>query len=340
MGRRAPATRSATVAAVTAPPPGAPRSSRRGAALTALAALAAAVYALAFRASGDVPRESFALAVLLSAATLNAMWVSAREGPAALVSLSRREVLAVGAMAVCTAAANVAVALASATLPSAAIAVLFQTEIFFVAIAAYAILGERPGRGVFIGAIVATAGVAVARGSGAEGAWAAAGVAWGLAAAVAFAALLVLARAFARDIRVERVNGARLCVAAPLAALVPGAVAGLSEVGPVEWAAAAVAATAGPVASRLLQMYAVRELPATDVKLGLLSTVLFAYALEAALFARLPAPIEALGATLIATGVALPLVLRRGGAGPSAPRAPSEGGGARTREAAPSGRAP
>ncbi len=276
----------------------------RGATYALFAALAAAVYVVAVRAARDVPRESFVLAILIAAATANLAWLLLRENPRILRNPPRREWLVAAALAACTAAANYCVARASATLDSGAIATLFQTELFFVAALAWIALGERPTARIAAGTAIAGAGVVLANAPGSEAAWDPVGVGWALTSAVFFALLLVITRGVARRIHIDRVNAYRLLLAAPLALLLPGAVAEIGALGPRAWALAALAGLAGPVVSRLLQMYAVRDLEAVVVKLGLLTTAVFAYALEAALFGRLPAAIELAGAALILAGVA------------------------------------
>ena len=279
-------------------------ASRRGAIYTLLAAFAAAIYVIAFRSARDVPRESFVLAVLVIAAAANLLWLFIRTNPRILGHLPRHEGWIAAALALCTAAANYCVARASQTLDGGAIAALFQTEIFFVAAAAWLALGERPSARVAAGAAVATLGVVIARAPGSDAAWDPVGVAWALAASVAFALLLVITRGAAHRIHLERVNAYRLLAAAPLALVLPGALREIGGLGPGAWVLAAVAAVAGPVVSRLLQMYAVRELTAVQVKLGLLTTAVFAYGLEAVIFQRFPAGIEIAGALFILAGVA------------------------------------
>jgi drug/metabolite transporter (DMT)-like permease len=280
-------------------------TSRRGALYTLLAAVAAAVYVIALRAARDVPRESLVLAVLTIAALANLLLLVLRNDRRVWRRPPLHEWKTAAALALCTAAANFFVARASTTLDSGAIAALFQTEIFFVAIVAWLALGERPSGRVAVGAAVATAGLLVARAPGTAAAWDPVGVSWALAASIAFALLLVITRGMARRIHVERVNAYRLFLAAPLTLLLPGAVRDLATLGASAWALAAVAGVAGPVVSRLLQMYAVRDLEAVQVKLGLLTTAVFAYALEAILFGRLPGPAELAGAGLILAGVGL-----------------------------------
>jgi drug/metabolite transporter (DMT)-like permease len=281
-------------------------TSRRGAVFTLAAAAAAAIYVIALRAARDVPRESFVLALLLIAALANLLWLLLRDEPRRVLARPEpHEWKTAAALALCTAAANFFVARASATLDSGAIAALFQTEIFFVAIAAWLVLRERPSAQVALGAAVATAGVLVARAPGSDTAWDPSGVAWALASAIAFALLLVITRGMAQRIHVERVNAYRLLLAAPLALLLPGALRDLGTLSPTAWALAALAGVAGPVVSRLLQMHAVRDLEAVQVKLGLLTTAIFAYALEAILFGRLPSSVKPAGAAPLLVGVGL-----------------------------------
>ncbi len=280
---------------------------RRGATYMLSAALAAAIYLIAFQSAREAPRESFVLAVLAIGAAINVAWLFLLgRQTGALSPPPRREAVVTGALAVCTVAGNYFVGRASETLDSGAIAALFQTEIFFVAAAGWLLLGERPRPSVALGAVVATAGVTVARAPGADAAWDPAGVGFALASSLAAALLLVIVRGTAANIHLERVNAYRLVAAAALALLLPGAATGLGALTPADWGAAAVAAAAGPVLSRLLQMYAVRELPAVSVKLGLLTTAVFAYALQALVFGRLPTGVEIAGASLILAGVSIP----------------------------------
>lgn len=271
----------------------------RGVALALGASLAAAIYVLAFRSAEGV---GFVAAVLSIAAIAQIGWLVATGRGS--WSWSWREQRVAALVAVFTWAGNACVAQAVGALGAGMTAVLSQTEIVFVALVAWVALGERV-RGRFVaGAAVAAAGVAaISAGGGA--AWDALGVAWALAASLAFALVLVVVRASARRVDVDRVNASRLIYAAGFALMVPGAAGQLGALEPSQWAAAALAALAGPVVSRVLQWRAARSLPAAYIKLLMLSSALFALIAEALVFGRVPSEAEIACAAAIVAGVAL-----------------------------------
>ncbi|HET6613296.1 MAG TPA: DMT family transporter [Kofleriaceae bacterium] len=278
---------------------------------TVAAAFFAAVFLLAFRAARDAPRASFVALVIGFAALTNLAWVGRHRRVTAIVALTRRELWVALAIAVFTIAGNLSVAWSITSLGSGQAATIAQTEIFFVAITAWIGLGERPSGWLVLGVLLAAAGILLTRLPAGTGSFALAGVLWGLAAALAFAMILVVARGSARHIDVERVNSVRLVIAAPLILLTPGAAAGLADLSLQMWLLAAVAAVAGPVTSRLFQLYAVKSLAAATVKLGMLTCAVFAYVLDAALFGRIPTATEMIAAILILCGTGVPAAARR-----------------------------
>ena len=276
---------------------------RRALTYTVLAALTAAGYLFAFRAAGSAPRPSFIFAVLALAAGFNLIWWVVRNRPRRQATRTERVTSVV--LALLTITATYSTARALATLDSGAVAVLFQTEIILVAVIAWLTLGERVDRWLVTGGLVAGLGVIVGQLPGVEASWDAVGVAWGMGAALSFALILVVSRAVVHAVDLERVNAARLTLAAPLALLVPGAAARLGELDASMWGWAALAAAAGPLLSRLLQFHALRGLQAATVKLGMLSTALFAYLFEAAGLAHYPVLRDLPGAALILLGLVI-----------------------------------
>lgn len=277
---------------------------------TVMAAAMAAVHLLAFRAAHEAPRASFVAAVLGIAGITNLVWLGRRRRVGALLSLSRREAQVALAIAAFTITGNLAIAWAITSLGPGQAATITQTEIFFVAAVAWLGLGERPSRYLAVGAAIASVGVVLAKMPGAHVSFDIGGVAWALCAALSFAMILVIARGNAHAIDVERVNVARLFIAAPLLFVVPGAAAGIGELSGRVWGLALAAALVGPVASRLFQLYAVKSLKAASVKLGMLTTAVFAYLLDAAVFGRIPTPVEVAAAALILCGAAIPAWVR------------------------------
>lgn len=271
----------------------------RGVALALGASVTAAIFVLAYRSASG---PGFVAAVLLVAAAAQlAYLVAAGRSP---WSWSWREQRVAVAVAVFTWIGNACVARAVDALGAGMTAVLSQTEILFVALIARVALGERVSLRFCAGAAIAAVGVA-AMGARGGGVWDAIGVGWGLAASAALSVVLVVARASARHVDVERVNACRLVYAAIVALIVPGAATGLATLGGGEWAAAAVAALAGPVVCRVLQWRAARWLPAARIKLLMLSSALFALVAEALIYAEVPSATEAVCAVAIVAGLAL-----------------------------------
>lgn len=274
------------------------RAGARGVALALGASMTAAIFVLAYRSSAGA---GFVAAVLALAAVAQIGWLAVTGR--ARWSWSGREQRIALLVAVFTWIGNACVARAVGALGAGMTAVITQTEIVFVALVAWVALGERVSLRFCAGAALAGAGVA-AMGAGGDTVWDPAGVGFALASALSFALVLVIARASARHIDVERVNASRLIYAAVVALAMPGAGAQMVALGAREWGAAAVAALAGPVVCRVLQWRAARWLPAARIKVLMLSSALFALTAEALLFGQVPSATELICAAAIVAGVA------------------------------------
>ena len=289
-------------------PPRGAGGDRQATAFAVIAAQAAAVYLLAFRAARDAPRASFVFATFAVAALLNALWLLRGRRLASLRRLPAREVRAALGIVAASITGNLCMARAVVTLGSGPAATLGQTQIFFVALVAWIALGERLRASLAAGCVLAGVGVVVVQlPQAAGGAWSAAGVAWALGAAACFGLIVVIGRKVAATVDVERINAARLLVAAPLILLVPGAAHNLGRLTAADWGWAALAAAAGPVASRLLQLHALVRLEAARLKLWMLTTPMWAFLLEAVCWRRLPGALDLAGAALVLAGVAIPV---------------------------------
>jgi DME family drug/metabolite transporter len=280
---------------------------RAGASYALAGSAAAAVHLLALRAAGAYGKEALVVALLSVAAVASFAWTAAK--PGARLRLDRFEhgiALAIAALSVI---GNLCIAGAAATLGAGLTGILVQTEVFFVAVLARVALGERLGARFGLGAAIAVAGLVLLYAPDAETGELGAAALLPIGAALAFSAILVLTRGVVHRIDLEGVNSFRLIYAAPATLLVPGAIA-VVDLPAAAWAWAAVAGLAGPFVARLFLMHAVRQLPAGHTKLLQLTSPVFAFGLDFAIFAHTPTTTELACSALILCGVAVPAVCR------------------------------
>lgn len=279
------------------------RARRAGASYALFGSATAAVNLLALRSAGVYGQEAFVVALLSIAAVANLAWTAAK--PGARLRLGRFEHGIALLIALLSVIGNVCMARAAAALGAGLTGILVQTEIFFVAVFARVALGERVSVRFAIGAAIAACGLVILNLPRAGSATIGLAALWPLTAAACFAIMLVLTRGIAHRISLEGVNTFRLVYAAPATLLLPGAIA-VIDMPATGWAWAAVAGLSGPFIARLFIMHAVRRIPAGRTKLLQLTSPVFAFGLDFAIFATVPTPIELVCGALILTGVAIP----------------------------------
>lgn len=280
----------------------------KGLLLSVAAAFCGASCLIFYKAAGHAAgRAEVVLATLACAAIFNTLLALARPGPA----LPRDRVSLVTALVlgVLTLLANLAVLRALATLEPALASVVSHTQILFVAVIAWMVLGERITPLLALGIAIALTGVAVMRiPQGATLQLELAGTAWALGAALAWASMQVISRLVIHRIQPIPVNTLRLWSAALILALLPGTVHGMIMLDARIWLLAAGAAMTGPFLARMLLMYAVRYIPASHSTLTTLAGPVIAFLLGYLVFGTIPSRIEIIGGLLVLGGIAMPLV--------------------------------
>lgn len=249
--------------------------------------LAAAVQSTALRWSTLVPKE-----VVQHRSASPVEWVSA---------------LVFAGLAI---AGNTCSALALAELGPATVSVVLRTEVLAVGALGWVFLGERPSRSFWLGALLALIGLAVLS-SAKGGLLVRPSVAYGLLGALCFSAMHVVARRVAHRVDLARVNMRRLWLSVALLAGWHGVLQAALQLEPMFWVWVGLAAVCGPVLSRLLLMYSVRHVPASQTALVMLSSPVFALVLGLALLGAVPSSREVVGGAIMLMGIGVPLVGHR-----------------------------
>jgi drug/metabolite transporter (DMT)-like permease len=214
-------------------------------------------------------------------------------------------------LGVITVSGNVCLTEALSRIDAGVTSVLLQTQVFFVAVAGWLLLGERVSLRFAIGAVIAIVGFVVMRDPfGVTTALSTTGALWGLGAALSFGLMHVVTRKYIARIQVVTVNALRLWFAVALLLVLPGRASGLLELPREAWLLAAAAAFFGPFSSRLLVMFAVRYIKASQAALIGLLVPIFAFVLEALILGVTPSTLEVVGGLIILVGVALPVTER------------------------------
>jgi drug/metabolite transporter (DMT)-like permease len=194
--------------------------------------------------------------------------------------------------------------------------VLGNLQVVAVAVAAWLLLGERPGRRLLVAVPVVLTGVVLVSGvvgAGAYGDSPPRGVAYGLATSVAYAACLLLLRRSAADLR--RPAGPLLDVTAvsAVASAMLGAATDGVTLSP-SWPAHGwliLLALLPQVAGWLLISVSLPRLPAAVTSLILLLQPVGAMALAALVLAERPSSVQLVGCVVVLAGVAWGASARR-----------------------------
>lgn len=184
---------------------------------------------------------------------------------------------------------------------------LGNLQVVFVAVAAWLLFRERPGRGFFLALPVVLAGIVLVSGLAghARGVHSVAGIEYGLGTSIAYAAFLLILR---------QTSAATPHVAAPLAEATLGATAGAAVLGlvfggwqlDIGWHAFGwlllLALTSG-TAGWLLITSSLPRLPASLSSLLLLLQPVAAILLAAVALGEHPTPLQLVGAVLVCGGI-------------------------------------
>jgi drug/metabolite transporter (DMT)-like permease len=288
-------------------PPAPPRDLLRGVGWALGSALCSAGFMIPWKLASRHGAGKHAVLVLLaSAAILNsaALWLPA---PA----LRRRWTpTATGlsiALAVLTLLGNEASAAAIARISGPLLSVLQRFDVVVVGVLAWIVLSERMDGAFIVGAVLATAGVAVTQGA-APSVGQGAGVLYGLAAAVAFGGMVVVTRQSITEIDPVRVNALRLWLSVLLWAGLHRELPTASQLSPELLLWSGLAALLGPFLGRLSLMYSLRHVEARIAALCVLAAPVATLGLSWALLGDVPSAVELAGGTVILAGVAIPVV--------------------------------
>lgn len=306
------------------PPPGPDQHPGRGLgnALSCIAAFWAALFLIPYQAlSQAMP------GMLLSVVLMMTLWAAILNSVASIVQRRGRmdswrwdriTVISVLLLSLCTIAGNVGMAASLALVSPAITSVVLTLQLVVVALAERVILRTRLHPALLLGSAVAILGLVVM-----QAPWASiehedaapsvvrAGIAWALLPVLAFACMLVFTRHVIRRIDPLLVNALRLWLACGMLVMIPGVAANALAQSWQLWLLAIAAAACGPSISRLLMMYSLRWIPASQSKLISLISPIFALILGIVIMGMWPSGHELLGGACILIGIALPLWQQR-----------------------------
>lgn len=282
--------------------------------LASFAAFWAAAFLIPYKqasANGEAPVVAFGL--LLAAAVESSVLRLARIIPRDVSATPGRTTQTVEwasavALAGLAVAGNTCSAKALVELGPATVSVVMRTEVLIVGCLGWLLLGERPDRGFWLGAVLALTGLCVLGGIDAA-LGARPSVVFGLLGALCFSLMQLLARRVAGYVDLARVNTRRLWLSACSFVFWPGVLERVPLTGQF-WLWVACAAACGPVLSRLLLMHSVRYVAASQTSLVMLSAPVFALGLGFLVLGSLPSLREILGGGLMLVGIAAALFRR------------------------------
>ncbi len=308
--------------------------SRRGIILVVLAGFSAGAFVIPWRVGASMLRAqehstaALVLVLLISAAVINTLAslpgllkqrADRHHGHQQRYGFGRTAVAVSVALAILTLAGNLASAQAAALVSAPVLAMALRSQVLWVSILAWLMLREGLTRLQGLGMAMAALGLLLLNSNGPPAApqphtdaqqisnIAPSGLVWGILAALCFAAMLIILRRYREDINPLPVNAFRLVIAVGLWLLVWGApdpkLFSLELI-----MLGSLAAFFGPVLSRTLMMYALRETTAPVAALTALitpvATVLFAWVI----LSETPTGIELMGGGIMLSGLALPVL--------------------------------
>jgi len=245
---------------------------------------------------------AFANSVLVIGQRLSSGWVGFRVG--------RTELSVAALLAVFTLLGNLASARAIQDLSPALLNVLLRSDILFVAVLGWLLLGERVERRFWLGAIIAGIGLVVLQGPLGDGGFlglVGGGTGIAVVAAACFSGLAIVTRRFIHRIDPVAVNALRLWLAVALWFPFNG-IPHFSEIPRQQILYATLAAIAGPFLGRIALMISARYVEARVTTLANLTTPALTLVLAFILLSDWPEPHQLLGGAIMIAGISIPLL--------------------------------
>ena len=214
------------------------------------------------------------------------------------------------ALAACTLVGNLASANAIQLLSPALLTVVQRSEVIFVALLAWPIIGERIDRSFWLGAVVAGWGLLLLQGPLSLGEPRAAGIAWGFVSALCFGSMAVITRRFVHRFDTVSVNALRLWLAVALWFVWNGFPDELHEITTEQAGYASLAAFFGPFMGRLCMMTSAKYIEARITTLATLAAPPLTLALAYVVLGDLPGTREIQGGIIMLIGISIPILRR------------------------------
>ena len=214
------------------------------------------------------------------------------------------------ALALCTLFGNLASAIAIQLLSPALLTVLQRSEVIFVALLAWPIIGERIDRSFWLGAAVAACGLFLLQGPLSVDQSRTAGIVWAVASAVCFGSMAVITRKFVHRFDTVSVNALRLWLAVALWFVWNGFPDALYEIKSEQACYATLAAFFGPFMGRLCMMTSAKYVEARITTLVTLAAPPLTLALAYGVLSDLPSASEIEGGVVMLIGISIPILHR------------------------------
>ena len=283
---------------------------RKGTLLSLASAFGTACYYLPFKRAGAlVPRDMVVLGTMLVAGVLNT--VALLVGGVSRLQFGATAMWTSLWLGLLTVAANFAVAQALVHVGAGVTSILQQTQVLFVAVIGYFLLGERVSRRYVAGAALVVVGVTTMQLSALDsqrGDSELIGILWALSSSLLFALMHVIVRRAIDRIQPITVNTVRLWIAVAVLLCVPGNTSLLLDLPREVWLMCGIAALVGPFFSRVCMMFSVRYISASHSALILLVTPLFAFVLDYAILGEDPTVGQLVGSAIVMAGISLPIL--------------------------------
>jgi len=214
------------------------------------------------------------------------------------------------ALAVCTLVGNLASANAIQLISPAMLTVVQRSEVIFVALLAWPLIGERIDGSFWLGAAVAGAGLLLLQGPLTVGEPRAAGMALAVASAICFGSMAVITRKFIHRFDTVSVNALRLWLAVALWFVWNGFPDALYDITTRQLGLTALAAFFGPFMGRLCMMISARYIEARITTLATLAAPPLTLGIAYAVLSDLPSTREIQGGIVMLIGISIPILRR------------------------------
>ncbi len=278
-----------------------------------LSAVGGALMVIPWKLANEIgnPEHSVLLLLGVAAVANSALVIGQRlSSGRAGFRVGRTELGVAALLAVFTLLGNLASALAIQELSPALLNVLLRSDILFVALLGWLLLGERVERRFWLGAIIAGIGLVVLQGPmGDAGFLGLFGGGSGIAvvAGACFSGLAIVTRRFIHRIDPVAVNAIRLWLAVALWLPFYG-IPNFSEIPREQILYATLAAIAGPFLGRIALMISARYVEARVTTLATLTTPGLTLVLAFVLLSDWPEYYELLGGAIMIGGISIPLL--------------------------------